>query len=237
MYTYTFNDIKSGWIKRNSLFINEFAVSDKNGDDIDRILVNIKEFIDKYQISENDERLAVNESIFDKLMNKAKKGQEKGISSAEYVAINTGYTNKANSEKSFYDKHHEIDITLEDNSKVKGIIRVSDHYINLQKWAENNTNYDFGISFVIQETSNEYQGNNIIEIPNRNICIFEYVYEYNRKNIGMLNQLISEILLIKRTGKYISNKVILNIEPNIVNSSLLEKVKIAIKEGLNKIFN
>jgi hypothetical protein len=85
---------------------------------------------------------------------------------------------------------------------VNGIIRISDHDVDLQKWCEQNKKFDFGISFVIEETRNIYNRNTFITIPEKSICIYEYDFSINRKIIDTLDKLISNIIQIKINKKY-----------------------------------
>ena len=166
-----------------------------------------------------DYKIALNENSFTRLMNNINK--QNGISSAEYVAHRSKFTHKSKYDKSFYDKDTIIKIEKSDGTFSSGIVRVSDHDVDLQKWCKYNNEYDFGISFIIEENSGYWNGSNIVEIPNRTITIYEYTYMSSRQNFDFLDRLIYKIINIKQTKKYNVGQPILGKAPKIVSNSSL----------------
>lgn len=225
---YTLNNINSFVFKStNNWWENHIICYESAGYDIDVTLSNIYSFIIEHQESPTY-KIAVNEDAFSKLMNTINKRQ--CVSSPEYITQNVRFTNKSKTDKSFYDKDTIIEIKKEDGrSIISGIIRISDHDVDLDQWAKNNRNNDFGISIVIEEEHCEYNGNDIITVPDRSISIYEYDFNINRKNIGELNKIIYSLLKIKK-DKFIDISKPINGKVPIHRQSVSEQIKTIIEK-------
>lgn len=227
---YTLNFLENNWFYENRYYFSNLVVCESEGYDIDNIIFNILDFISKYSCQKNDYKIAINESIWDKLMAKNKK--DNGLEPSEYVAIKTKYNYK--SAESFYDTKTEIGIEVSPGIFEKGIIRISNHPVDLTKWAENNSKYDFGISFVLEEKDKAIVNNEIVDIDDRIICIYEFTYKTNRNNFSFLNNLILEILDLKKNKKFLPCTTLFNGKhANIVTNKILESISKAIKKALN----
>lgn len=227
--------IKSNWIINKQYAINNFVISGKYYD-IDKVLQCIFSFIEDHYLN-NDYSIAVNEDFVSSYLKNHKK-QTSGLSSAEQVARKSGgFSRQSKSGKSFYDKNNKIGIELEDGTVVEGIIRISDHDFDINKWIENNDE-SFGVSFVINEyDADTVETGQVYNTGERSITVYEYTYKINRNNIAALNLLALQITNIKNAKHYKAGVPIYGVVPNIRKSVLEKKILKAVGIGLQKVFD
>ena len=103
------------------------------------------------------------------------------------------------SKSSTYDKAHPITIDLGNGKKETGIIRISDHRVDLGTWAKNNA-HNFGISFVFEDENRKYP--DIEYDGKRIITVWEYIITGRDKNkLSLLRSIASSILDLEGIGK------------------------------------
>jgi len=125
--------------------------------------------------------------------------RNKGKKQCNYIGTLAGLQQSKNSDSFYSKKGQYIDMILPDGSKVKGIIRVADHSVDVGTFAEQNPDVDYGISLVVGKVDRQYLNKKAPK--NRSIHIFEYILDRKYENSGVvLMSIIDRIDTMKIQG-------------------------------------
>lgn len=176
--------IKSEWIREQRLgFCREIDYGIMEIDDVLLLFDRMCHVADKIsQFTFAKTQLAYSYSIDEGKATRKKskkKGNFESLPKTTKVA-NDAKINAPITDGSIYEKRHKIVMNLPDGTQQEGIVRISDHIVDLGTWYEQNQPCTFGISIVIGEKS---RTNYDKPLPSGvTVTVYEYVLRSGKEN-------------------------------------------------------